>query len=149
MPGRPPLAISVGSFAHFPLFGQMEAQVPMSPCPGWRIHSQRAPPKPGVHQHSRMGRGWLFHGAQRLLAATDDLGEICGLSEGEWAQLLLPLLRTSQAGPGQGSHQAPTALGAHTSSSIFVISIGRQTGQSHLLRVLQVICKEKREVRGQ
>lgn len=43
----------------------------------------------------------------------------------------------------------PSALGARTSSSFFVVSIRRQAGQSHFLGVLLVICKEQREVKGE
>lgn len=43
----------------------------------------------------------------------------------------------------------PAALGACASSSFFVVSIGGQAGQSHFfLRVLQVTCKEQREVKA-
>lgn len=43
----------------------------------------------------------------------------------------------------------PGGLGACASSSFFIVSIGGQAGQSHFfLRVLQVICKEQREVKG-
>lgn len=40
-------------------------------------------------------------------------------------------------------------LSACASSTFFVVSIGGQAGQSHFfLRVLQVICREQSEVKG-
>lgn len=43
----------------------------------------------------------------------------------------------------------PAALGARASCSFFVVSVGRQAGQSHFLGVLLVICKEHRGVKGE
>lgn len=72
--------------------------------------------------------------------------------EGEWTRTSSSSHCSKSTGQIRDTDRAgrPAALGACTSSSFFVVSIGGQAGQSHFfLRVLQVICKRQREVKGE
>lgn len=150
-------------------------QVPMPSHPGSGIHPQRASQKPGVQQqlltlpaaessrvqHSAAGDGsptrtsealGSYRRPRRAKPSSFSPERWVLRGEGEWTRTSSSSHCSKSTGQIRDTDRAgrPAALGACTSSSFFVVSIGGQAGQSHFfLRVLQVICKRQREVKGE